>query len=159
MPGELGLPRLRKFWTALRVKGNPTRPRPHPRWWGEERGWELAVGVILIVIVTKPNGCRAKTAKLAKGKKSGDHARPGRRSTRPRVELFARAKTHFSSLDTPRLRADDEGVVSCARGGRAPHHNVLSASRRQIHLYGARPRIARIRNRRRSSPRFLGAGV
>jgi hypothetical protein len=49
----------------------------------------------------------------------GEHSRPGCGSSRPRDELRARIKP-LITIFVRREEADDEGVVGCARGGRAP---------------------------------------
>jgi len=52
----------------------------------------------------------------------GEHSRPGCDSPRPRGEFFGADLAR--RCDLKRNCADDEGVVGCARGGRAPHSTI-----------------------------------
>lgn len=66
---------------------------------------------------------RIYSDELAEGDEGGEHARPGRGWTRPRVQQFGRADSHatpgrFSAHDP--AGAGRGGAENCARGGRAP---------------------------------------
>jgi hypothetical protein len=61
----------------------------------------------------------------------GEHSCPGCDSTRPRGELFRADPAR--GCDFKRDCADDEGVVGCARGGRAPQKHLLRIPDRNSH--------------------------
>ena len=58
----------------------------------------------------------------------GERSRPGCGSARPRAEHFAEGQRNLLAR-ARREEANDEGVVGCARGGRAPQTRSRCGSR------------------------------